>query len=175
MSAPKESGLEVVCEGSAEPPAREEPGDEHCKAVFAEMLSYSEQAARAGDGRIILFLMGSAAALGVVAPPWLGKLFRERLDRFNDCEVKTLDEAFGVKRPKNFNIRGARKRAKYLADVVLKVDDLRREGSTREEAISRTAIEFELKESYVLELLDYAKERWGYRFEKHAPVSPNEN
>jgi hypothetical protein len=42
-------------------------------------------------------------------PNWVASAVFKALNQWRDCEVKTLDEAFGVERPKNFDLEAARR------------------------------------------------------------------
>lgn len=96
------------------------------------------ETARHGGVDLLLATQKALEAGGRRHPPppevmeELAFLLQQSLSQYIEAKVKSLDEAFGTTRKKNFSLYAERKRAAHGLKVVSKVDDLRKKGwSTR--------------------------------------------
>ena len=113
--------------------------------AFAKLLAlYQRAVLERADGLGVLEAMELCAEWKIAAPDWLLKAFSERLARFNFCEVRTLDEAFGVERPKSFNLIAARQKMEKMHDTIERFEQLRAEGHGAEQARQTVANELRI-------------------------------
>ena len=76
---------------------------------------------KTGDGEIVLFCINLCAHFELAMPEWLGTAFSQRYKLFWSAEVYELGEAFGVTRPKGFNLNALRKMLKYQEPVYYRI------------------------------------------------------
>lgn len=81
---------------------------------YVELLRYRVEGLRLryerGDGAALLTAVKNCLAFDdLKTPGWVAQAFSEGINRYTCFKAKTVDEAFGIKRPKNFRLHTARR------------------------------------------------------------------
>ena len=63
--------------------------------VRAQNVKEAREVIEGGDGRALLWAVGECLDVGLVAPDWLARAFRERLNQVENAQVDSYDKAFG--------------------------------------------------------------------------------
>lgn len=89
----------------------------------AMLERFREQVER-GDGDALLEALSTAATLGMAMPLWLASAITGAVASYRNADARTLDEAFGVKRPKGQRqdaIQSEGRKAIYVIAEVLRL------------------------------------------------------
>lgn len=81
-----------------------------------------------GDKSALLEAVGHCAAYKIILPDWVAWHYTHSFSRWHELEVRTLDEAFEMKRPKSFNIAKERRIQTKSFDIAFKVIEKRKTG-----------------------------------------------
>jgi hypothetical protein len=107
-------------------------GDRDLVRVFARLIANDLKKMRADyEGGKKLRLLAAAVRCGktgVLLPDWIVDGLEEIHRRYTTCEVRTMDEAFGVERPKGFHAGAAHEEIVKSVGVFKRVVELRRGG-----------------------------------------------
>ena len=95
--------------------------------LTARMVEQLRCKYEAGDARALLEAIDFCVRAGMPAPVWLAEAWCAQYEEWVMFRAKTLDEAFGVSRPKGMHIDQAALRQRLKARVVLEVLRLHRE------------------------------------------------
>lgn len=90
-------------------------------------------------------------------PAWAAGHIVKAIRDFRFARYRTLDEAFGVARPKGFSLNSENKRLNYIWSVHVAVQDRTENGNNLETAIEAVAKDFGFSESDVKRLYYEAK------------------
>ena len=94
----------------------------------AEMLDQLLERYEGGDNLALLMAIRVCARADLVMPDWVARGYNKGWDAYRRCHVKTLDEAFDVRRPKGFNRAAWEKRFKLECAVVNDASDYQERG-----------------------------------------------
>ena len=97
--------------------------DQHCKRFLA------------GESVALLDVIEICATFRVPLPRWAADEFVKRFLSWADFSVPTLDEAFGVKRPKGMHLKARRHRELLRYGILREVDRLRKQGTPLDDGL----------------------------------------
>jgi hypothetical protein len=83
---------------------------DHDKALWNKALAYSARRAAEGDGEELLRVVYLSALHQLPIPDDVRGLLVQTIRDYLTLEVRSLDEAFGVERPKGFRLADRRRR-----------------------------------------------------------------
>jgi hypothetical protein len=92
------------------------------------MIQYHTSRAGEGDNEALLNALMMAIKHGLPLPVEARRMILDRFQRYYLFEVRTLDEAFGVSKPKGFRLKDRRRRNKARFPVIKKVRILIEQG-----------------------------------------------
>ena len=95
--------------------------------LTARLIEERRKQFEAGDAAALLDAVDLCARSGTAMPLWVVEAFCERYLDWRLLRAKTLDDAFGVKRPKNMRFHDQARRERLKARVALEVLRLRKE------------------------------------------------
>jgi hypothetical protein len=99
--------------------------DERWCEAAAQALARLKARHDAGDGRALFEALDLNTSIMV---PWIAEAYAKGWGRYLRHEAKTLDEAFGVERPKGQHFEAARKRERLRPQIILGVYALHANG-----------------------------------------------
>lgn len=89
-----------------------------------DRVTARDEAGNFTDGDALLEALITAASLGLPMPQWLAGRVAQAVSSYRNYEVKTLDEAFGVQRPKGKRLdaeQSERQNALYVVAETLRL------------------------------------------------------
>lgn len=86
-----------------------------------EMLERHKAGVEAGDGHAVLEALALAASLNLPMPVWLSSAVTSAVATYQNHDAKTLDEAFGVSRPKGQQKHAVRSEGRNAMFVIAEV------------------------------------------------------
>lgn len=139
------------------PPVGEDPIDTAAE-ITAQRLVELELMYQAGVSHAPLCAIQEAISYGIPLPLWAANAVSDAIQAWSSAAVKTLDEAFGVRRPKNWDQTAARNRHMRADAVVDQVDQLRRTKPLAEELFEEVGEQFNVNPATV--------KRWYYAYRR---------
>lgn len=116
-----------------------------------------ERKFRRGERAALLEAVEYCVWTRIPIPEWARREYLRAFDAWKSYECRTLDEAFGVDRPKNLNLAGQRSRRKKQLLAWLRVSDLKN-SMPLIEAFAKAAEELDISDSRARDYY-YAQER----------------
>jgi hypothetical protein len=91
--------------------------------TVTRVLNMHRRRFEAGNADALLDAIAYCGEREVVQPDWVVKAFRERWNKWLGFEVRTLDQAFGLSRPKGKKLAWLRKVHRFAKEVLLDIAD----------------------------------------------------
>jgi hypothetical protein len=124
------------------------------KAAFDSLRERFES----GDRTALIVAVSISCSGNCRVPDWAAPHIKRAADSWRYAEFRTLDEAFGVTRPKGFSIQAMRKKIKYLFVIECEISELLDREESLEVAIERVSEKHNFSESDVKRMYYEAKD-----------------
>jgi hypothetical protein len=133
----------------------------HALEWVEQKLEKMRKAFEAGKKSALLAALRLSCQCGpfVKTPEWVYNGVRDAIYRYEGAEVRTLDEAFGVKRPKNWRQRAELTRKRLGLEVVARIHVWKSVGeSVTKELYAEVGRDLGISQSQVQELWEAGKD-----------------